>query len=123
MKYTQKVKKRYLTILNDMAKNRDSYVKNPEKDFTRKRKLSFQDTINTIVTYDAGSIGRCIKRYIPKVEKTPTTSAFLQQQKKLKLSAFQTLFTDLMTRFQIKLCIIFIFYLLMVLVSRSLWTE
>ena len=61
-------------------------------DFTRKRKLSFQDTINTIVTYDAGSIGRCIKRYIPKVEKTPTTSAFLQQQKKLKLSAFQTLF-------------------------------
>ena len=121
MKYAQKVKKRYLTILNDMAKNRDSYVKNPEKDFTRKRKLSFQDTINTIVTYDAGSIGRCIKRYIPKVEKTPTTSAFLQQQKKLKLSAFQTLFY----RFndQIKLCIIFIFYLLMVLVSRSLWTE
>ena len=92
MKYAQKVKKRYLTILNDMAKNRDSYVKNPEKDFTRKRKLSFQDTINTIVTYDAGSIGRCIKRYIPKVEKTPTTSAFLQQQKKLKLSAFQTFF-------------------------------
>ncbi|NSG56940.1 IS4/IS5 family transposase, partial [Anaerostipes hadrus] len=90
MKYAQKVKKRYLTILNDMAKNRDSYVKNPGKDFTRKRKLSFQDTINTIVTYDAGSIGRCIKRYIPKVEKTPTTSAFLQQQKKLKLSAFQT---------------------------------
>ena len=38
-----------------MAKNRDSYVKNPEKDFTRKRKLSFQDTINTIVTYDAGA--------------------------------------------------------------------
>ena len=27
MKYAQKVKKRYLTILNDMAKNRDSYVK------------------------------------------------------------------------------------------------
>ena len=42
MKYAQKVKKRYLTILNDMAKNRDSYVKNPEKDFTRKRKLSFK---------------------------------------------------------------------------------
>ena len=48
MKHAQKVKKRYLTILNDMAKNRDSYVKNPEKDFTRKRKLSFQDTINTV---------------------------------------------------------------------------
>ena len=58
----REVKKRYLTILNDMAKNRDSYVKNPEKDLTRKRKLSFQDTINTIVTYDAGSIGRCIKQ-------------------------------------------------------------
>lgn len=122
MKYAQKVKKRYLTILNNMAKNRDSYVKNPEKDFTRKRKLSFQDTINTIVTYDAGSIGRCIKRYIPKVEKL-NYFCISSTAKKLKLSAFQTLFTDLMTRFQIKLCIIFIFYLLMVLVSRSLWTE
>ena len=65
-----------------MAKNRDSYVKKSRKKILQeKRKLSFQDTINTIVTYDAGSIGRCIKRYIPKVEKTPTTSAFLQQQK------------------------------------------
>ena len=78
MKYAQKVKKRYLTILNDMAKNRDSYVKNPEKDFTRKRKLSFQDTINTIVTYDAGSIGRCIKRYIPKIKIVCISNSFLQ---------------------------------------------
>lgn len=92
MKYAQKVKKRYLTILNDIAKDRELYVKDPERDFTRKRKLSFQDTINTIVTYDAGSISRCIKRYIPKIDKTPTASAFLQQQKKLNLSAFQTLF-------------------------------
>ena len=36
MKYAQKVKKRYLAILNDMAKNRDPYVKNPEKDFIKK---------------------------------------------------------------------------------------
>jgi hypothetical protein len=42
MKYAQKVKKRYLTILNDMAKNRDSYVKNPEKDFTRKENYPFK---------------------------------------------------------------------------------
>ena len=38
MKYAQKVKKRYLTILNDMAKNRDSYVKKPENDLTKKKK-------------------------------------------------------------------------------------
>ena len=43
MKHAQKVKKRYLTILNDMAKNRDSYVKNPEKDFTRKRKQNLKN--------------------------------------------------------------------------------
>ena len=81
MKHAQKVKKRYLTILNDMAKNRDSYVKNPEKDFTRKRKLSFQDTINTIVTYDAGSIGRCIKRIsstAKKIKIVCISNSFLQ---------------------------------------------
>lgn len=92
MSNTQKIKKRYLSILDRMAKNPTPYVKNPGKDFTRKRKLSFQNTINTIVTYDSGSIGRCIKRYIPDAEKTPHTSAFIQQRKKLKLSAFQTLF-------------------------------
>ena len=92
MSYAKKIKDFYSSILDDMAKNPDPYVRNPGKDFTRKRKLSFQDTINTIVTYDAGSIGRCIKRYIPKIEKTPTTSAFLQQREKLNLSAFQILF-------------------------------
>lgn len=91
MNNIQKIKKRYLAILNRMAKNPAPYVKNPGKDFSRKRKLSFQDTINTIVTYDAGSIGRCLKRYIHKAKKTPHTSAFLQQRKKLTLYAFQTL--------------------------------
>ena len=117
MKHAQKVKKRYLTILNDMAKNRDSYVKNPEKDFTRKRKLSFQDTINTIVTYDAGSIGRCIKRYIPKVEKTPTTSAFLQHHRKYES------FTMCSKRFDISITVSFIDKIIdtgnMKLISRS----
>lgn len=91
MNNAQKIKKRYVSILNHMAKNPTPYVKNPGKDFSRKRKLSFQDTINTVVTYDAGSVSRCLKRYIYKTRKTPTTSAFIQQQKKLKLSAFQTL--------------------------------
>ena len=36
-------------------------LKIQKKILQEKRKLSFQDTINTIVTYDAGSIGRCIK--------------------------------------------------------------
>ena len=39
MKHAQKVKKRYLTILNDMAKNRDSYVKNPEKFYKKKKTI------------------------------------------------------------------------------------
>jgi hypothetical protein len=94
MKHAQKVKKRYLTILNDMAKNRDSYVKNPEKDFTRKRKLSFQDTINTIVTYDAGSIGRCIKRYIPKVEKLQLLLHFFNS-KKIKIVCISNSFLQI----------------------------
>ena len=91
MSITRKVKKDYLSILNHMAENPDPYVKNPGKDFTRKRKLSFQDTINTIVTFDAGSNDRCLKRFFRKAEETPHTSAFIQKRKKIKLSAFQTL--------------------------------
>ena len=63
MKYAQKVKKRYLTILNDMAKNRDSYVKNPEKDFTRKRKLSFNELIKFIICMKSGAIEDKLYKY------------------------------------------------------------
>ncbi len=52
MRYAQKVKKRYLTILNDMAKNRDSYVKNPEKKIYKKKKtLLFSSTVNWILYF------------------------------------------------------------------------
>ena len=78
---TESKKKRYLTILNDSELKSRSYVKNPEKDFTRKRKLSFQDTINTIVTYDAGSHWPLHKRYIPKVEKLQLLLHFFNSKK------------------------------------------
>ena len=42
MKHAQKVKKRYLTILNDMAKNRDSYVKNQKKILQEKENYPFK---------------------------------------------------------------------------------
>lgn len=43
MSITRKVKKDYLSILNHMAEN--------------------PDPINTIVTFDAGSNDRCLKRF------------------------------------------------------------
>ena len=46
MKYAQKVKKRYLTILNDMAKNRDSYVKIQKRFLQEKENYPFK------ITYD-----------------------------------------------------------------------
>lgn len=42
MKHAQKVKKRYLTILNDMAKNRDSYVKIQKKILQEKENYPFK---------------------------------------------------------------------------------
>ena len=88
------VKKRYLTILNDMAKIEIRMLKIQKKDFTRKRKLSFQDTINTIVTYDAGSIGRCIKRYIPKLKKLQLLLHFFNS-KKIKIVCISNSFLQI----------------------------
>lgn len=43
--HSKKVKRKLMKIISDMASNKDSFVNNPGKDFTRNRKLSFEDLI------------------------------------------------------------------------------
>jgi hypothetical protein len=46
--YTEKVKKELTDIIKEMAKHQWLFVKNPNKDFTRKRKLDFEGMIKIL---------------------------------------------------------------------------
>ncbi|ELC8442289.1 hypothetical protein QYB59_001311 [Clostridium perfringens] len=48
--YTNYIKNKLTKIIKEMSKNPESFVKNPSKDFTHDRKLSFQHVINLLLS-------------------------------------------------------------------------
>lgn len=75
-----------------LESNKDRYVKNPGKDFSRTRKISFSDVITSIVSMESGSIRSELLEYFSYASDMPTTSAFTQQRDKISSSAFEDLF-------------------------------
>ena len=46
--YAEEVKKSLETVIENLEKNYQNYVKNPKKDFSRNRKLNFNEMIRII---------------------------------------------------------------------------
>lgn len=86
------VKKLLLKHIHVMEENRKAYVKDPSRDFTRKRKLSFSDTMLMLISMECGSIRSELLKYFEYSPETATSSAFVQQRDKLKKDAFKHLF-------------------------------
>lgn len=86
------VKNLLLKHIHVMEENRKDYVKNPSRDFTRKRKLSFSDTMLMLISMECGSIRSELLKYFDYSPETATSSAFVQQRDKLKPDALKHLF-------------------------------
>lgn len=84
------VKEKFQSIIRQMADNPTAFVQHPEKDFTRNRTLTFEKTLSCIVSMDAGSIHRELLRFFQFSSKTPSSAALIQQRRKLKIDAFDT---------------------------------
>lgn len=86
------VKKLLLKHIQVMEQNKKDFVKNPLRDFTRKRKLSFSDTILLIISMECGSLRSELLKFFSYSPETATSSAFIQQRDKLKPDALRSLF-------------------------------
>ena len=86
------VKNLLLKHIQIMEENRKDFVKDPLRDFTRKRKLSFSDTMMMLISMECGTIRSELLKFFDYSPETATPSAFIQQRDKLKPSAFQHLF-------------------------------
>lgn len=93
------VKNLLLKHIQIMEDNRKDFVKNPLRDFTRKRKLSFSDTILLLISMECGSIRSELLKYFSYSPETATSSAFVQQRDKLKPNALKTLFYSFSAEF------------------------
>ena len=85
------VKKRLLSLIRNVLASRHLYIYNPEKDFTRKRKLTFEIVMQTIISMGGNSIYKELLEINGFDAHTATSSAFVQQPNKLKSTAFEFL--------------------------------
>ena len=70
------------------------FVKNPSKDFSRKRNLTFAEMIKILLSMGGSTINRELINYSNYNAKTVTSSAFCQQRSKILLTAFEFLFHE-----------------------------
>jgi hypothetical protein len=94
--YSELLKKRLNAIIFKLSLARQLYVKEPEKDFTRKRKLSFETVVQNIIFMGGNSIGKELLDANDYDVETATSSAFVQQRDKILPEAFEFLFHEFM---------------------------
>lgn len=75
-----------------VVEHKEKYVRNPNGDFTRNRKISMKEVINLILTMEGGSLNREIYKYGQLTGKTLSSAGFVQQRNKIMSSAFQAIF-------------------------------
>ena len=81
-KYSTKIKQKLIHIIKKMSGNPKDFVQNPEKDFTRNRKLSFESMVSFILAMNGNSLYTELMTYFNYDVTTASTSAFIQQRSK-----------------------------------------
>ena len=90
------IKNQLLKSVSSIQDNPAPFVKHAGRDFTRKRKCPLSSVIYCILTTEAHSLNREIRRYFScKNQSIPTKSAFCQQRAKLNDTLFPFLLSEL----------------------------
>ena len=69
------------------------FASNPQKDFTRKRKMPFEKVITSILAFRNGSLTNELLDVFQFDSRVVSTSAFVQQRSKILPAAFEYLFS------------------------------
>lgn len=91
MKYADVIKSLLLATLKEIVADPRKYAVNPGIDFTRNRKLGFQDTLLMLLTMEADCIKEELYRYFGRNTETPSKDAFYKQRRKLNKTALANL--------------------------------
>lgn len=91
MNYSDSIKAILLATINELAQNPEKYAVKPGVDFTRNRKLGFNDFMLMFLTMEADCIREEIYRFFGRNLTAPSKTAFYKQRKKLKETALQNL--------------------------------
>lgn len=90
----EKIKETLNRAIASTVSQREHFVKDSKKDFTRNSKLTFEDMIRILLQAGGQSLFKELTTYFNCAASAPTPSAFCQQRSKIKFETFQYLLTD-----------------------------
>ncbi len=97
--YPKCLKEKLISIVKEMAVSPAEFVKNPGKDFSRERKLTFETVVNLLLSMGGNSIYKELLEYFKYDINTVSSSAFVQQRSKILPFAFEYIFNQFTNSF------------------------
>lgn len=91
---SQELKKLLLSIINAQKQNLTGLVSNPLVDFSRNRKIPYENMILSLLTMEGSSLTNELLRQFGCRTTTATASAFVQQRQKILPIALEKLFHE-----------------------------
>ena len=92
MNYSKHIKCLLNQAIEEMSSSSSDFVVDPERDFTRNRKISFRDTLHMLLTMEGDCIQEELYRFFGRKIDAPSKAAFCKQRQKLSGKALPTLF-------------------------------
>lgn len=95
-------RKSLLNTIEKISKNPSLFVKNPGKDFTRKRKLDFDTFMKLTLGMSGRSMNKELLDFFDFSTNTPSNSAYCQQRSKVLPEAFEFLYHEFTSKLQLE---------------------
>lgn len=94
MSFSTEVKQKLFTLIDEMDSYHWLFTKNPGKDFSRKKKWSFAETIKFMLTMEGKSLKDELLQYFDFSNQTPSNSSFNQRRAQILPKALEFLFHE-----------------------------
>ena len=92
MNQIKRIKAALNKSIKTVCQSPSQYCRNPEKDFTRRKKLPMDKVIKTVLGFSSKSLSNEIIDVFSKDNEIPSASAFVQQRSKILSTAFGDVF-------------------------------
>jgi len=103
MDLPEQVKAQLLGDIHKMSESPGQFAKNPDADFTRRRKLIFEDLLRFLISMQSGTTNHELLKYFNYGLDTLSSSAFYQQRNKLLPETFPHLLYQFNSHFPLAL--------------------
>lgn len=92
MNQIKRIKSALNKSIKTVCQSPSNYCRNPEKDFTRRKKLPMNKVIKTVLGFSSKSLNNELINIFSGDTEMPSASAFVQQRAKILPSAFEDVF-------------------------------